>query len=202
HQLHLWQIFTYPFLHSDPLQLILNLLMLVFIGPELEMTWGTSRFVRFYFFCTIFAGFCYLAFASFMGGLAWAPLIGSDAGIYGLLAAYGILFGERVMLFMMLFPMKAKNFVWILAAVEFLCSLSYGRSGAGSVAALGGMAAGYLFLYGRATWNVFIRKRGQEWATSQRVKRVKGAKHLKLIRPGDKPGGRSGDKDDEPKTWH
>ena len=40
----------------------------------------------------------------------------SLGGIYGLLMAYGLIFGERVLLFMMLFPMKAKHFVWILAA--------------------------------------------------------------------------------------
>ncbi len=40
---HLWQIFTYSFLHGDVTHLFLNLLMLVFIGGEIEGLWGRNR---------------------------------------------------------------------------------------------------------------------------------------------------------------
>jgi membrane associated rhomboid family serine protease len=189
---HFWQILTYAFLHTDPLQLVLNLMMVVFIGSELEGTWGTKRFVQFYLFCAVLAGACYFLLSAILGSAG--PMMGASGAIYGLLAAYGILFKERVMLFMMLFPMKAKHFIWVLAGVEFLSSISYGRSGLASVAHLGGMAAGYGYLYGRAFWNVFIRQRKDSWSATQRVKRVQKANHLKLVK---KPT--PGDKD---KTWH
>jgi membrane associated rhomboid family serine protease len=144
----------------------------------------------------VFSGLFYCLLSRVMG--APGVMIGSSGGIYGLLVAYGILFKERVMLFMMLFPMKAKHFVWILAGVEFLSSISYGRSGIMSFAHLAGMGAGYLFLYGRATWNVFIKQRKEGWASTQRIKRVKGASHLKLVK-NERPGS-SGSKDD--RTWH
>src|SRR4051794_15813737 len=55
-----WQIFTYAFLHGDVMHLFLNLMMLAFIGGELEAAWGTAKFLRYYFLCSISAGFVYL----------------------------------------------------------------------------------------------------------------------------------------------
>jgi membrane associated rhomboid family serine protease len=185
----LWQVVTYAFVHTDPLHMVLNLMMLVFIGAELEGVWGTKRFVQYYLFCSVVTGLFYVFVSRFIG--AEGPMIGSSGPVYGLLVAYGILFKERVMLFMMLFPMKAKHFVWILAGVEFLSSISYGRAGLVSWANLAGMGAGYGYLYGRAFWNAFIRRSQDEWSSSQRVKRVQKASHLKLVK-----------KSDDDKTWH
>ena len=188
----LWQIVTYAFFHSDPIQMVLNMLMLAFIGSELETIWGTKRFVQFYLFCVVCAGLLYCLLSRVMGFNGM--MSGSSGGIFGLLAAYGILFKERMMLFMMLFPMKAKHFIWILAGVEFLSSISYGRNGLVSVAHLGGMAAGYVYLYGRATWNVFVKQRKDNWTTTRRAKRAKSASHLKLVKNERRPP--------DDKTWH
>ena len=184
-----WRLLTYAFVHTDPLQLVLNLMMVAFIGSELESTWGTRKFVQFSLFCTIVAALCYFAISVVMGSAG--PMVGSSGAVYGMLAAYGILFKERVMLFMMLFPMKAKHFIWVLAAVEFFSSISYGRSGLVSVGHLGGLAAGYGYLYGRAFWNVFIRQRKDQWTSTQRAKKVKSS-HLKLVKKSD----------DDKQTWH
>lgn len=192
---HFWQILTYAFVHTDPLHLVLNLMMVAFIGSELEAIWGTKRFVQFYLFCAIMAGATYIALSMFFGSAGpAAPMMGSSGAVYGLLVAYGILFKERVMLFMMLFPMKAKHFIWVLAGVEFLSSISYGRGGLVSVAHLGGMGAGYGYLYGRAFWNVFVKQRKDSWSATQRVKRVQKASHLKLVKGERKPP--------DDKTWH
>ncbi|MEN9723263.1 MAG: hypothetical protein RJB38_1249 [Pseudomonadota bacterium] len=190
----LWQLLTYGFLHADVTHLVLNLLMLVFIGNELEEVWGVRRFLLFYFFCVVFAGLTYLGLQL----LVWqgnVPLVGASGGIYGLLLAYGLLFGERVLLFMMLFPMKAKHFIWVLAGVEFLTGLFSGTPGAAlsSVAHLGGMAGGFLYLYGRGWWLILRRKR----ESSKRTDRL-GKSHLKLV-VNDRD---RGNKNDDPPTWH
>lgn len=193
--LHLWQLVTYSFVHTEPMQLVLSLLMLAFIGSELEGIWGSRRFVQFYLFCTALAGGFYLLLVAFFGGGALgAPMLGSNAPVYGLLVAYGILYKERMMLFMMFFPMKAKHFIWILAAVEFLNSVSYGRNGLSSLAHLGGMGAGFIYLYGRATWSVLKTRRDGFFSIARSVKKSRGSNHLKLVK-GDKP-------DSERKTWH
>jgi membrane associated rhomboid family serine protease len=200
---HIWQLFTYSFLHADVIHVFFNLMMLAFIGAELEQTWGTARFLRYYFFCTTIAGLFYILMSVVMR-TALPPMVGASGGIYGLLMAYGLIFGERVMLFMMLFPLKAKHFVWILAAIEFLTSIFAGRSGLASIAHLAGMGAGFAYLWGRATWTVMQKQRTQNLAAVQRTKRLKNSNHLKLVK-GEmtkQDDGPEGDDSGDPRTWH
>jgi membrane associated rhomboid family serine protease len=205
----IWQLFTYSFLHADVFYLLFNLMMLVFFGADLEATWGTARFLRFYFFCATAGGLVYLLLQVIVRGSGmYSPMIGTSAGIYGLLVAYGLIYGERVMLFMMLFPMKAKHFVWILAGAEFFSTIFSGRGGLSGIAHLGGMGAGFAYLWIRATWVVMQKQRSHSKMSSQRTKRVKSSKHLKLVKGrgdfGDDPDGGSGGKDShrDPRTWH
>src|SRR2546428_57045 len=44
-----WKIFTYTFLNPDPVGLLFALLGLWLLGASLEQTWGTRRFLTFYF---------------------------------------------------------------------------------------------------------------------------------------------------------
>jgi membrane associated rhomboid family serine protease len=190
-----WQLVTYAFLHADPMHLFLNMMMLVFIGGELEATWGTARFLRFYFVCVASGGLTYLALQLLINGSEglYTPMVGASGGIYGLLIAYGLIFGERVLLFMMLFPMKAKHFIWVLALIELMTSVFSSGSSIAGAAHLGGMAAGFAFLWGRAALIVAKRRRAE--APPKRKKR--SGKHLKLVIDND-----DDDRDDEPKTWH
>jgi membrane associated rhomboid family serine protease len=203
---HIWQLFTYSFLHADVIHVFFNLMMLAFIGAELEQTWGTARFLRYYFFCTTIAALFYI-FLQLILKTALPPMVGASGGIYGLLMAYGLIFGERVMLFMMLFPLKAKHFVWILAAIEFLTSIFAGRGGLASIAHLAGMGAGFAYLWGRATWTVMQKQRLQAVSASQRSKRLKNSGHLKLVKgemtkKGSGPDGTDDNESDNPRTWH
>jgi membrane associated rhomboid family serine protease len=198
---HIWQLFTYSFLDADVIHVFFNLMMLAFIGAELEQTWGTARFIRFYFFCTTAAGFFYLFLSIVTRSGMGVPMVGSSGGIYGLLMAYGLIFGERVLLFMMLFPLKAKHFVWVLAGIEFLATLFSGRTGLASIADLGGMAAGFGYIWGRATWVVMRKQKQESSSLNARTKRLKSSSHLKLVK-GDSKEGTDGDSRPNPKTWH
>lgn len=216
---HFWQIVTYAFLHGDVMHLFLNLLMLVFIGSELEAVWGKGLFLRYYFFCLMSAGLVYLLMQAFVwgGSALHVPMVGASGAIYGLLMAFGLIFGERTLLFMMLFPMKAKYFVWILGAIEFMSGVYSGKSGLASVAHLTGMAAGFGFLWVRASLVVMRRKReaggmgfglGKSSGKSRKAKPRKSS-HLKLVIDNARENaGRPGHDQDEdaddsgPKTWH
>jgi hypothetical protein len=83
---------------------------------------------------------------------------------------------------MMLFPMKAKYFVWILAAVELMSTVFSGSGGLSGVAHLGGMAAGFGYLWGRASFAVWKRRKA-EIAGMPRAKKKRRIqpKHLKLV---------------------
>lgn len=54
-----YQFFTYMFLHADFGHVFFNMLSLFFIGPILEMYWGSKKFMYFYFIIGIGAGVIY-----------------------------------------------------------------------------------------------------------------------------------------------
>ena len=145
HNLFLWQLATYLFLHStDLFHILLNMLALWMFGSSLEWLWGTRRFVRFYFITGIGAAVC----STLVAPNSTIPIIGASGAIYGLLAAYGILYPNQEMLFAFVIPMKAKYVVLILGALSFWMSISAPGDGVAHVAHLGGMLFGWLYLRG------------------------------------------------------
>jgi membrane associated rhomboid family serine protease len=147
----LWQPVSYLFLH-DPLgfaHILFNMLALYLFGSTLESTWGTRRFLRYYFICGIGAGLCVVVANLFFGDLN-TRTIGASGAIYGLLLAFGVLFPEATILFMFIFPMKAKYFVMIMGAIAFLSSIGASGSGVSHVAHLGGFIVGWFALRSRA----------------------------------------------------
>ncbi|HMN70115.1 MAG TPA: rhomboid family intramembrane serine protease [Bdellovibrionales bacterium] len=172
-----WQLGTYMFLHaSGVFHVLFNMLILWWFGAELESRWGTRFFVTYYLVCGIGAGALYvigtlLYYLVTGNALVMAtPLVGASGATYGLLLAFGILFGERVIHFMMLFPMKAKWFVCIIGAVELLTMLDAGMgSQTSNLAHLGGIVVGFVFLSFVARW----RARNGPGASSKRGRRLK-----------------------------
>ncbi len=195
----IWQILTYGFLHADVMHLVLNMMVLVFVGSDIESIWGRRKFLVFFFYCTLMAGLFYLVMQLLMYDplSLRLPLVGASGGIFGLLLAYGILFPDREMLFMMFLPMKAKQFVWVLAGVEFLQTLYSGQGRLGAIAHLSGMGAGYLFLVLQAKGMSFRGKPTRSGGGSSGSK--KRPNHLRLVKD------ESGEEDERgggPRTWH
>lgn len=210
-QFHFWQIISYSVLHGEVMHLVLNALMLVVIGSELESVWGTYKFLRYYLISVVTAGAFYLLLQVlfFDPTQLRMPLIGASGGIYGLLVAYGLLFSERTLLFMMLFPMKAKLFIWVLAGVEFMTTVFSPSGGLSGVAHLGGMAGGFLFLVIHA---YFKRRKSASGPGQSGKNKKKRPSHLKLI-VTDKANKKDfinrvfdqeadGPDDEGPKGWH
>lgn len=150
-----WQLFTYMFFHAlSPFHLIFNMLLLWFFGSELELMWGKKFFATYYFGSGIGAGIIYClvvgiySAATGSQGALFIRVMGASGALYGLLLAYGIIFADRVIYFMGLFPMKAKYFVMIAGAIDFASLLSSGIAGGevAYLAHLGGLAAGFVIL--------------------------------------------------------
>lgn len=142
HHLFLWQLGTYLFLHGGFFHILFNMLALWMFGSELEWLWGTRRFVRFYFITGVGAAIC----STIVAANSTIPIIGASGAIYGILAAYGILFPDRILLLYFVIPIKAKYFVLILGALAFWSSLSATGGGVAHMAHLGGMLFGWLYL--------------------------------------------------------
>jgi membrane associated rhomboid family serine protease len=147
-----WQVVTYMFLHAGISHLLWNMLALWLFGIELERTWGTARFLRFYLGCGVFAGLTVIIAAYIFGGIGIAT-VGSSGAVYGVLVAYALVFPDQTVLFGFLIPMKSKYFVMIIGAVVFLQSYMSLAGGPGSgvavMAHLGGLVTGFLWLRGK-----------------------------------------------------
>ena len=141
-----WQPVTYLFLH-DPqsiMHILLNMLVLWMFGTPVEETWGTRRFLQYYFLCGVGAGIC-VVLVNLIAGNAYQATIGASGAIYGLLLAYGMLFPNQEVLFMFQFPMKAKYMVMIFGAIAFLGSFQGGGT-VSNLAHLGGMIFGFIYI--------------------------------------------------------
>lgn len=193
-----WQPFSYMFLHALQVSHILfNMMMLWFIGVELEQRWGWKFFLSYYMICGAGAGILYsfimAIYSSITGGQTGlvVPVVGASGAIFGMLLAYGILFGERTMYFMAIFPMKAKIFVTILGAIEVVSMLTAGVTGGevANLAHLGGLLTGYLTLL------VWTRIQQSQW---KKTAKKKGAGKLRLVVDNEKPTR----DDDGPKYWN
>ena len=52
----IWQLVTYIFLHGGFFHILFNMFALWMFGSELESTWGTREFVKFFFITGVGAG--------------------------------------------------------------------------------------------------------------------------------------------------
>ncbi len=136
-----WQLVTYAFLHGSLTHLFFNMFALWMFGVQIESTWGSRRFAFFYFVCVIGAALMQLATNPSV------PTIGASGGIFGILAAFGMLFpNQRIMLLFPPIPIPAKYFVIGYGVLEFFFVASGGQPGVANLAHLGGMVVGVLLI--------------------------------------------------------
>jgi membrane associated rhomboid family serine protease len=160
-----WQLVTYMFLHSTGWlsHLLLNMLMLWMFGTEVERSWGTREFLKYYLICGIGAGLvtC-LAFR-------YSTTIGASGAVFGVMLAYAFMFPNRQILFWFIFPMRAISFVLLCTGIELFSLLSL-PDGVAHSAHLGGMLFGYLYL--KRAWRLRAFFAELRWRLRRRRFRV------------------------------
>jgi membrane associated rhomboid family serine protease len=149
-QLSLWQPFTYMFLHSTGGfgHILINMLSLWMFGTELERTWGTRFFTKYYLVTGIGAAATSLLLSMWIDDIYYTVTVGASGAIYGLLLAYGMYFPHRPIYLYFIFPIPARVFVMIVGAIAFLSAMSGPGGGVAHSAHLGGLVVGYLYLKG------------------------------------------------------
>jgi len=143
---HVWQLMTYAFLHGGFSHLALNMFALFMFGSDIERYFGPKRYAIYYFVCLVGAAFTQL-FAVKLGGVEPAPTVGASGAVMGLLLAFGMVYPQRRVIFLLLpIPIPAWLFVILYGLVE-LGSGVYGiQPGVAHFAHLGGMAAGFAMM--------------------------------------------------------
>ena len=147
-----YQFVTYMFMHGGFSHLFFNMFALYMFGSVLERMWGVKRFLIYYFVAGIGAGLLQEAvqYVSYLHeGLAayegvktptgvvpmglflnmWTT-VGASGAIYAILLGFGMLFpNERMFIFPLPFPIKAKFFVMGYAVIELLLGFTNSMDG-------------------------------------------------------------------------
>lgn len=177
----LFQLITYPFVETSFMGILFNSLIIWFIGSELEKQWGEKIYLRFMLLLILGVGIIYSAVTIlFLNGTGFynSPLYGLSGLNLAYLIAYATLFPDRQMAFMMLFPMKAKTFCWILVAIEAYTAIVSSANTAW--AHLLAMALGFLIIryQNQPVLKSFFQK---NW----KVLTPKKKKHLHIVKDDD-----------------
>ncbi len=159
-----WQIATYMGLHAGLGHIFFNMLLLWMFGGELERIWGPRAFLRYYLICGVGGGA-----AIFLQGLIRAPgqpTLGASGALYGMIMAYGLLFSERRVLFMMMFPMKAKTFAMIFFFFALYYNFASVPDGVSHIGHLGGALTGLIYL--KRLWRIDRLYKTIRWRLQRR----------------------------------
>lgn len=158
----LWQPFTYSFIHYGILETLFELLSLWFLAGFLETFHNANWLYGLYAFSVV--GTAVAGLVIFLLGdtirlsMAPVPLFGCFGGIFGLLAAIGMLYGDVEFLLFFAIGIKAKYMAIIFALIAV--AMLFGAEKIYAFAQLGGAAAG--LLYARAA-----PRRGVHFAFSE-----------------------------------
>lgn len=148
---HIYQFLTYPFITDSFFAILFECLLLWYLGSELESLWGEKTYLKFLAASVLGAGLVYflLSITVFRGLTLVANFHGLTGFCYSLCLAYAIIYSDRYLNFMLIFPMKAKWFCTIMMAILLYLALTSGdKSAWGHLAAMG---SGFLYLKFKAS---------------------------------------------------
>ncbi len=142
-----WQLATYSFLNTGVLHVAFNMLTLWFIGSYLETAKGSRWLLEIYFLCAIGGGLIgsALCFTHVFHSSPLSTTSSADGAIFGLLAAFAVLFGDlEIYMFPLPVAIKAKYLVIVYMLIEVAVLLSGGPPLACFIV-LSGALLGFLF---------------------------------------------------------
>lgn len=194
------QLITYQFMHGGFEHIFFNMFALWMFGCLIEQTFGSKRFLVYYLGCGIGAGLFqevaqfvsfYIACVeqipnfsfSLVGEVAhnsaatlnqWTT-VGASGAVYGVLLAFGMMYPEeRMFIFPLPVPIKAKWFVVGYFVIEIGLALTQPGDNVAHLAHVGGMVVGFFLirhwqnpLHRQHDWYDNTSNFGQTW---QRLK--------------------------------
>ena len=188
---HLFQFLTYQFLHANLTHIFFNMFALWMFGVVVERVWGPKKFLFYYISCGIGAGIMqeivqlfdfYFRISAQDPSIGFSDLfvigqqlstqlnggttIGASGAVYAILLAFGMIFpNERIFIFPLPIPIKAKWFVCGYAAIELFFAMSASGDNVAHMAHLGGMLFGFFMIryWNRHPNSSFNRSHGQEF---------------------------------------
>jgi membrane associated rhomboid family serine protease len=155
---YIFQPLTYMFLHAGFFHVFFNMFTLWMFGTEIEYSWGSKAFLRFYLLCGLGGALFSLVFNYSQNN----PIIGASGAIYGILAAYWLMFPDRYLLIFFLFPMRVRWAIPLFAVLNFVAA----GPNVAHLAHLGGAVVGLAYI--KLNWR---RIGPRNWLNLLRYKR-------------------------------
>jgi membrane associated rhomboid family serine protease len=158
----LWQLATYSFLNDGILNILFGMLTLWFVGYLLEDAHG-SRWLTELYAASVIGGALIASAISFTHVLGLRPdIVGAGAwgGIFGLMIAIAMLFGDQEFYLWFILRLKAKYMVAIFILIAVAVLLKQADS-FGALLQLSGALAGFLFVK-------FAPRRGLAFGATER----------------------------------
>lgn len=166
------QLVSYMFMHGGWEHIFFNMFALWMFGCLIENTWGPKRYLIYYLLCGVGAGLFqeiaqfvnfYLVCQEQFPGLSLTEItmvahnsasvlntwttVGASGAIYGVLLAFGMLYPEeRMFIFPLPVPIKAKWFVVGYFVIEVGLALTQPGDQVAHLAHVGGMVVGYFLI--------------------------------------------------------
>lgn len=144
-----YRLVTSMFIHLDFIHLFFNMFALFIFGPDIERVLGKPRYLLLYFLSGIMAGIIHAYFILILypiRELFLIPAIGASGAIYGVMAAFAVLFPLRRLMVFIGFPIIAPAIVVIiiLALLQTLYALLAPFSQVAYAAHVGGFITGLI----------------------------------------------------------
>jgi membrane associated rhomboid family serine protease len=148
----IWRLITPHFLHGGLLHVAFNMLILYWVGRELEGIYGPREFLAFYLTTALIVSLGKVALG--LAGLTNPEVrsLGASGPVMAAFIVFACHFPYRTVMLFFIIPAPA----WLLAVgfvvIDFLGFLGMGRQGIGYTAHL--LGAGFAFVYFREQWRV------------------------------------------------
>ena len=179
---HVYQFFTYMFMHADFSHMFFNMFSLWMFGRTLEIDLGPKKFLTYFFVCGVGAALLHMGVAAVEWlnvksqiaseaatmGVSAAQLankiftnhamLGASGAVMSVVMSFGVLHpNAMVMLMFPPIPMKAKWFVVVFLVIEFSAGVVGVKDSIAHFAHLGGMLWGWLLLrYWKKTHQIYF----------------------------------------------
>ncbi len=149
-----WQLLTYGFAHSPVSfqHILFNMLMLFFLGRDIESRYGWKEFLRLYLTMLVVAGLAWAIVERLQGAPALYGSYGASGAVTGVVILYALNFPRRTLLLFFVIPIPAWVLGVLVVGMDMYGAVHPAGSNIGYTAHLGGAA--FAFAYYQLGWNL------------------------------------------------
>ncbi len=157
--LKLWQVLSYAWLHDvgSLSHVLFNGLALYFLGSPLERRWGGRTFLKFFVLTALIAGLFSVAVGALIDEFDTA-IVGASGAIFGLIAAFSVLFPNAQILLFFVVPVQSRFLVWIALGLDVVLYFALPQYGVAIQTHMGGALGGWLLITGNWHPKIFWPK--------------------------------------------